>query len=259
MAPVGQWVSTPKSNPGAALKIFCFPYAGVGASAYRMWLTAFPPDVEVSIVQPPRRESRFGEPSFSGVGALADAAAGALAPHLSRPFVFFGHSLGALAAFEVTRRLRVRGAPLPLRLFVSSHRAPQRPNPHPNMHGLPDAALIDAVCRAYDGIPRIVLDTPELLAIMLPALRADLTAFETYRYAEEAPLACPISAFGGAADRRVSRDDLEAWSRQTTGPFRLRVFDGGHFYLQTHRDRVVASIREDLAEVVAAQPAGLAG
>jgi medium-chain acyl-[acyl-carrier-protein] hydrolase len=252
-------VSTPKPNPAASLRIFCFPYAGVGASAYRMWLTAFPPDVEVCVVQPPGRESRFGEPSFTDVGALADAAADALVPHLALPFVFFGHSLGALTAFEVTRRLRARGETGPLRLFVSSHRAPQLPNPHPNMHGLPDTALIDAVCRAYDGIPRIVLDTPELLAIMLPALRADLTAFETYRYTEAAPLPCPISVFGGAADRRVSRSDLEGWTRQTTGAFALRLLDGGHFYLQAHRDAVVTAIREDLAAVAAALPAGLAG
>ena len=128
-----------------------------------------------------------------------------IVPLLTTPFVFFGHSLGAMTSFEVARRLRRAGQPMPLRMFASAHRAPHLPHPHPILHGLADKEFIDQLCRQYGGIPQAVLDNPDLVELMLPCLRADFTVFETYSYGDEAPLPCPITAFGGGASRASRR------------------------------------------------------
>jgi medium-chain acyl-[acyl-carrier-protein] hydrolase len=241
-----KWVLKPRPNPAAALRAFCFPYSGVGPSVFRTWVTEFPGNVEVCLMQPPGREGRWAEKPFVAVDALATAAAEALLPHLTIPYVFFGHSLGALVSFEVVRRLRRRGVAMPVHMFVSAHRAPQLPNPHPAMRGLADAEFVDQICRQYGGIPQAVLDNPDLMELMLPCLRADLTAYETFEYREDEPLVCPITAFGGRSDKRVTEDEVRAWREQTRESFILQMFDGGHFFLQTHRDELLGAIRREL-------------
>jgi medium-chain acyl-[acyl-carrier-protein] hydrolase len=231
------------------VRLFCFPYAGLGVSVFRPWPALLPQNIELVLMQPPGRESRWGERPFLDVPALADAATTAMLPYLDVPFAFFGHSLGALVAFEVTRRLRRRGQPQPSHLFASAHRAPQLRNPHPELRALPDREFIDQICSQYGGIPKAVLDAPELVELMLPCLRADFTVFETYRYSDDAPLDCSVTAFGGTSDRRVSEREVAAWRTQTTGEFRFQMFDGGHFFLQDRRDDVLHSVKRDLASV----------
>jgi medium-chain acyl-[acyl-carrier-protein] hydrolase len=178
---------------------------------------------------------------------LAASATQAMLPLLTMPFVFFGHSLGAMTSFEVARQLRRGGHPQPLRLFASAHRAPHLPHPHPLLHRLPDTAFIDQMCDQYGGIPQAVLDNPELVELMLPCLRADFTVFETYRYVDEAPLACPITAFGGMRDRRITEREIGEWRQQTTENFRYEMFDGDHFFLQDRREQLLASVMRDLS------------
>lgn len=233
----------------APVRLFCFPYAGLGASVYRPWAALFPSNIELVLMQPPGRESRWGEKPFVEVGALADEATAAMLPYLDAPFAFFGHSLGALVAFEVARRLRRQGHPQPSQFFASAHRAPQLPNPHPELRALPDRSFIDQICNQYGGIPKAVLDAPELVELMLPCLRADFTVFETYRYSQDAPLGCSMTAFGGTLDRRVREAEVENWRAQTTGAFRFEMFEGGHFFINDRRDAVLNSIKRDLASV----------
>jgi surfactin synthase thioesterase subunit len=241
------WIVRPRPNPAATLRLFCFPYAGLGTSVFRAWPPAFPSHVELVLMQPPGREARWSEKAFENAGDLAASATQALLPHLTVPFVFFGHSLGALISFEVARQLRREGQAQPLRLFASAHRAPQLPHPHPILHALPDKDFIDQMCHQYGGIPQAVLDNPDLVELMLPCLRADFTVFETYRHVDEAPLGCPITAFGGTRDRRITEREISEWRQQSGPDFRFEMFDGDHFFVQDRRDQLLASIMRDVS------------
>jgi medium-chain acyl-[acyl-carrier-protein] hydrolase len=142
-------------------------------------------------------------------------------------------------AFEVARTLRRRGQPQPQRLIVSSRRPPHLPEPFPPMAELPDAEFVAAVQARYGGIPQPILQEPELLALFLPTLRADFSVLESYRYDEEAALACPIDAFSGDEDRIATTAAMRAWERHTTCLFATQQFAGGHFFLQTQRNEVL--------------------
>lgn len=186
---------------------------------------------DVRPVQLPGRGGRFREAPYTQVRGLAVDACDGLKEHLAEPFALFGHSFGALVAFEVARELRRRGGPQPAHLFISGRRGPRRPDPVPPLHGLSDVRFLAEVRSRYGGIPDAILEEPELLALLLPTLRADLQAVETYTYEPDTPLEVPISAFGGLDDPWAGLEDLEAWRDETRGGFRITRFRGGHFYL----------------------------
>jgi medium-chain acyl-[acyl-carrier-protein] hydrolase len=250
------WILRPRPRPAAQVRLFCFPYAGVGASAYRAWQAALPPEIEACGVQPPGRENRFREPLVPAISGLAAAAADGLQPHLDKPFAFFGHSLGALVSFEVARLLRRRGVRSPLHLFVSACRAPQLPDPHPPLHGLPAVDFVREVRDRYDAIPAAVADNEEMLQLVMPVVRADFEAFETYLYSADTPLDCPISCFGGTQDRFANPEELKGWQRQTNREFRLRLHPGGHFFLQSAESEVLEELAAELAVSAGAHGSG---
>lgn len=207
-------------------------------------------------VQLPGRGSRFREAPLRRVEDLVPALAEGLAPLLDVPFALFGHSMGAVVAFEVARELRRRGGPAPVLLAVSGHQAPRRPEVEPPFSHLPDAAFLEELRRRYDGIPAEVLAEKELLQLLLPVLRADIQVLETYAYAGEPPLDCPISCLGGEDDPHVSVADLEAWSDETSGGLRVRTFPGGHFFVASARSEVLHALGEDLAPWTTAESRG---
>jgi medium-chain acyl-[acyl-carrier-protein] hydrolase len=229
-AAIEPWIPSHKRMPESRLRMFCFPYAGAGVSIFRHWSEALPAEVEVCPIQLPGRGTRLVEPPFVQLSPLVDALAQALAPLLDKPFVFFGHSLGALIGFELARRLRGQYGVHPARLLVSALRAPQLPDRGAPVHALPEGEFI-AELSWLNGTPSAVLKHKELMEIVLPVLRADFALYENYEYASEPPLNCPISAFGGTQDCRVSESDLEAWRVQTNVSFSLRMFPGDHFFL----------------------------
>lgn len=248
-----RWLAYREPNPRARLRLFCFPYAGGGASAYRGWAAALPADVEVCPVQLPGRESRLREPAFEQPDPLVVALADVLREHLDLPFAFFGHSMGAMLSFELARELRRRAAPLPLHLFVSARRAPQVPAREEPIHALPEPEFL-AKLRELNGTPEEVLQHAELMRLLIPLMRADFAVNENYLFRPEAPLAPGISAFGGLGDQEVTRDDLALWSAHTRGLFRLRMLPGDHFFLHSARDLIAESIARDLAELQTAAP-----
>jgi medium-chain acyl-[acyl-carrier-protein] hydrolase len=240
-----RWLACPAPNPKAALRLFCFPYSGAGASIFYPWVASFPPTVEVCPVELPGRGKRIAESPFSRMPPLVEAAGQGLLSYLDKPFAFFGHSLGAVVGFELARLLQRRHDLSPVRLFVSGHRAPQIVSDCPPVHDLPDSEFAEEVRRLH-GTPDEVLDHAELRELLLPILRADFAASETYAFEAGKPLTCPVTAFGGLQDEHVTREHLEAWRGHTTALFGLRMLPGDHFFLNTSRSMLIAAIAREL-------------
>lgn len=197
-------------------------------------------------MQLPGRENRLREQPFRAMAPLVAALADQVEPLLDRPYCIFGHSMGALIAFELVRELRQRGLAEPARLFASGASAPQIPRDEPPLHALPDDEFVRQLTERYQGIPKEVLEHRELLDLVLPTLRADLAAIETYVYRDGPPLACGVSAFAGDQDSHVTPDELSAWSEVTSGPFESARFAGDHFYLHERRDDVLQAVLPEL-------------
>ena len=244
------WILSPPPDPSARLRLFCFPYEVGGASDFHGWQASLPVGVAVYPVQPPGRENRLREPTFTAMGPLVEAAAKALRPHLRPPFALFGHSLGALVAFELAHRLRWEGAPAPSCLFASGCRAPQLQRP-PELpaHLLSRADLI-AELRRFKGTPEAVLNNVELQDLLLPVFLADFSAVETYHYTEEEPFDSPITVYGGAEDELVDGPGLTGWAAQTAGAFCLHRLPGGHFFLRTDREFLLQSLSAALQTIL---------
>jgi surfactin synthase thioesterase subunit len=239
-----EWIRRYRPAPGAAIRLVCLPHAGGSASFFLPVAAALSPDVDVLAVQYPGRQDRRHDPMIDDLGDLADAVVTALKPWLDRPFAFFGHSMGATLAFEVTRRLEQGAGPAPLHLFASGRRAPSRHRDE-NVHLGGDDRLI-AELTELSGTDTRVLGEEEMLRLVLPAIRNDYRATETYRYRPGPPLSCPITVLTGDADPKTSLDEAEAWREQTTGSFDLRVYPGGHFYLADHQSEVLGAITDRL-------------
>lgn len=245
------WLTgTQVGSADARLRLWCLPHAGVGASVYRPWIGCVS-GVAVAGVALPGREGRLRERAFTEIGALADAAAAGLAEKVDRPYALFGHSMGALLAFELARRFRDAGLGEPVHLFVSGRRAPHLPSRRPALTHLPDEAFVEAIARRYGGVPREVREHPDLLALLLPTLRADFRAVESYAVTAAPPLTCPVTALGGTRDEETTAEELEGWSEHTTGGFRVRRFEGGHFFVQEAGAEVLAYVTGVLGEGVA--------
>jgi medium-chain acyl-[acyl-carrier-protein] hydrolase len=242
---MNRWLSFANVSAGARVNVFCFPFAGGGASFFRARVTLAPPNIALCGVQLPGREERMGERPFERMPDLVQAALEMLLPELEHPFAFFGHSMGALVAYELAHALRERGGPLPRHLFLSGSRAAHIEDLTP-VHELPEEQFVTAI-RRFGGLPDEVLQSRELLRSLLPRMRADLAVTGTYVYPPRPPLPCPITAFGGSDDEVVSVADLEAWCNHTTGGFHCEVFPGGHFFLVDQAAALMSRVGEALA------------
>jgi pyochelin biosynthesis protein PchC len=242
-----QWIRRFAPADDAEVRLVCLPHAGGSASFFFPIATALRPRIDVLAVQYPGRQDRWRDSLIDNVPELADAVTAALGPWLDRPVALFGHSMGASVAFEVAVRLAREGI-VPSQLFVSGRRAPSRHREDDDLHAADDDRIIAELSTMAGTDPR-VLDDPELLGMILPAVRNDYRAAATYRYAGSPPLACPITALTGADDSRVTLDEAQAWRAHTTAGFDLRVFSGGHFFLVDHRPEVLEILSDRLVRV----------
>ncbi len=227
----GGWISPRTRVEGAAIRLFCLPHAGAGTAMFYGWKRFLPAWVEICPILLPGREARLAEDPWTDSRELIAAMTDALRGHLGLPYAIFGHSMGALLAFELAQSLRAAGQRPPEHLFVSGRMAPQLDPGSRSLHTLPQDRFIEAIDARYGGLPQEILANQELLEIYLPILRADLQLLETHFHGFPEPLDCPISAFAGADDPNVSGEALDAWGEQTSGSFKSRRFEGGHFYL----------------------------
>jgi pyochelin biosynthesis protein PchC len=240
----GRWIRSYRRVAGG-VPLFCFPHAGGAASYFHPWSASLAPGVEVLAVQYPGRENRAVEPCVTNIPDLADQIHAALRPSLPGTFAFFGHSMGAILAFEVARRIaREEGRGL-AHLFVSGRPGPPR-HRHRNLRLAGNPALI-AELRSLGGTDPRILQDSEVLELILPTMRADYTASETYQFEPGPPLSCDITAMTGDRDSENTTVEAAAWSAHTTGAFNLQVYPGGHFYLDDCRARVLEVISSSLA------------
>lgn len=244
------WTVLASRNPSARLRLFCFPYAGGGASIYAQWHRLLPPDVEVVAVQPPGRENRLMETPYADLLELAAKMHTELLPHFDRPFAFYGHSNGALMAFEVARALRRAGQRLPLRLLVGGRPAPHLPPREVPIHALPHDEFL-AELRKLAGTPEEILQNAEIMELMMPLLRADFSLGETYRHLPEPPLPVPITAFGGVLDEEVSEEEVRGWGEHTSAKFRQVMLPGNHFFIHGNREQLLREITAELRGALA--------
>ena len=237
------WVRRYHPRPDAPVRLVCFPHAGSSAPYFVPVSAGAGPGVDVLSLQYPGRQERRNEPLIDDLEVLAEQCTDAVLPWLDRPFALFGHSMGATVAFEVARRLTARSRE-PMHLFVSGRRAPSRLRDE-DVHRRDDAGII-AEMRSLSGTDTRVFDEEDLLRAVLPIVRNDYKAAETYVYTEGEPLRCPVTVFTGHDDPKVSVDEADAWRGHTSGPAKLHVYDGGHFFLARHQAAVLAVISGSL-------------
>jgi surfactin synthase thioesterase subunit len=223
-----------------AVQVFCVPYSGASASVYARWQRRLPNEMRVCPVELPGRGARFAEPLATDLSALARQLAGEILPLTGQPYALFGHSLGALLAVEIAYALRALGAPAPRVLVASGTEAPSARSDEDLSQPLNDRQLIERL-KTLGGTAPEVLQSPELLELILPVLRADFLLCGTYRPARREPLSCPIRVFGGRQDD-ASRSALSAWQRETRGEFSLEWFDGDHFFIASSQADVLAAL-----------------
>ncbi|MER6074405.1 thioesterase II family protein [Streptomyces sp. NPDC001817] len=239
----GAWVRRFHSGPQGAPRLVCLPHAGGSASYFFPVSRQLASTAEVLAIQYPGRQDRRHEPCIDSIPALADALVDELRPYGDRPLTLFGHSMGASLAFEVALRLERAGGTV-RHLFASGRRAPSTVRDE-RVHLRDDDGLIADVKR-LSGTDEQVLGDEEIVRMILPAIRADYRAAETYRYTPGPPLSCPVTVLTGDADPHVTDAEARAWQQHTTGPFELRVFAGGHFYLNSHAAEVISVIDKAL-------------
>ena len=240
------WLVCPQANPEAEIRLFFFPYAGGGPPAFSQWIKELPTHMEGMIVHYPGRGSRYQEPAIKVLSTLVEKLSQAMQTFLDKPFAFFGHSLGGQVAFELTRQLRSRDLPGPKVLFISACGAPHVLDPHPPIHQLPEAEFLEAL-RALNGIPSEIQGNTEIMELLLPTLRADFEAIESHEAnSDVSPIDTPIIVYGGLDDPRVSLERLEGWALLTSAGFKSRYFPGDHFFINTARESITASIAAEL-------------
>jgi medium-chain acyl-[acyl-carrier-protein] hydrolase len=228
------------------IRLFCFPYAGGSSAAFRTWKTGLSSVADVFSVELPGRGRRFSESPFLEMKPLVTALSKHIRQYLTRDFVFFGHSLGALVAYELTHQLLAECGLEPVHLFVSARGAPCTQEREQNIHSLSEEEFTARVAK-LSGMPPEVVQNGELMKLVLPTLRADFSVAETYVYRRRRPLTCPITAFGGFSDQSVEITDLKAWSQETTGVFSLKLLAGGHFFLKNSEASLFDMIRVALS------------
>jgi len=239
-----KWFVSPKTNRQAGFRLFCFPYAGGSASIYRLWgeRTA---NLEVCAVELPGRGLRLSEQLYTGMEPLTEAMLKAIEPMLDKPFAFFGHSMGALIAFEVARLLKRTCLRQPTQLFLSGHGAPHIRSDKKPVHLLEEKEFVERL-KTLNGTPLEVLQNEELMEFVGPIIRADFAITETYSFRAGEVLDCPITVFNGVHDADVSFYDLAQWRSYTYGAFQTSLFPGDHFYLHGHYDKLCRLIEQQL-------------
>ncbi|TJW49257.1 MAG: alpha/beta fold hydrolase, partial [Mesorhizobium sp.] len=250
-------LSVVKTSLEPSYRIFCFPHGGGSVNSFRTWSEYLPEDVELICLDLPGRGKRSAEAAIRSMDVLVPMVTEALRGYSDRPFIFFGHSVGALVAYEIARSLEKVGRPSPFHVVVSAHKSADVPADEPPMYIYADDKLTD-VARSLGLVPKEALANEELLHnFILPPMRADFELAETYDRNLPTPLGAAITAMGGVQDETINANDLDEWRRLTTSRFARILFGGDHFYTHSTTEDVVATLLREVGEVKAQLPASI--
>ena len=229
------------SSAPARRRLICLPFAGGTAATYRLWPQSLPADVEVRFAQLPGRDLRGAAP-LDSIAAMVAAVLPAVDELADLPYAIFGHSMGALVAYELTAAIEQSRGHRPDCLFVSARRPPDEGDTHPPLAHLDDAEFVGEMRDRYNAIPDAVLAEPDLLTLLLPLLRADIRAFESYRHTLNTMIETPVHVFGGRYDARPRPELLDGWQRVARHPITVETFPGGHFFINDVREPLIRAI-----------------
>ncbi len=243
---MSKWVIDFPGAAGSRFRLFCFHCAGSSAGQFRPWAAFARPQIRITAVQLPGREGRFGEAPLTDMRALIESLGPELRPCLDEPFALFGHSLGALIAFELTRWLREVHWRLPSHLFVASRPAPQIVDHRPALDLLPVPELLRGLA-AYGGVDSQQLNEEDI-GWFLPTIRADFRLNRAYRHELQEALPVAITAFNGSDDPFCHHSEIEAWGAHTRGPFSIHTLPGAHFFLRSQYPGILAHVLRALTE-----------
>lgn len=241
-------------QPGSTrrLRLYCFAYAGGSATSFLTWQAALDPAVELCAIQLPGRGARFSEKPFDQLRPLVTTLADQIQRDSTLPCAFFGHSLGSLLAFEVARQLQLEGQRMPSHLFLSGCQAPRYRTPSKNLSRLDDASLIEAL-KQYNGTPREVLEHRELMALLLPTIRADFALVDDFKYQSGPLLDVPLTILAGKSDQYDLPLQVEGWREETGRECRVEWFEGDHFFIHSQQAAVLECVNADLAPLLSHQ------
>ncbi len=234
----------------AKLRLFCFPYAGGNASIFEGWEKQLPETVDVFAIQAPGRTVRFAEPPIASLREKIAILAREIKPYLDVPYVFVGHSNGALTAFELARELQRTGADNLRHLVLSAKRAPHLPRTEP-IHALPYPEFL-ARLRELKATPAEILENDELMSLLEPMLRADFSLSETHTFDTSHRIEAPVSLFWGEGDVEIPKDDMLAWKEHIASDVEFVEFPGDHFFIHSHQQDFVGRLRTIVEQALAA-------
>jgi medium-chain acyl-[acyl-carrier-protein] hydrolase len=233
------------SDREASLSLFCLPYAGGSAQAYREWKRYFPSAIDLCLVHLPGRGKLLQEKPFTDMETLVQSLADRIEEEVRPLFAFYGHSMGALISFELARELFRRRRTLPKRLFLSGRRAPHLPSFRPTTFNLSHDEFVEEIKR-LNGTPKEVLNDAEMREFLLPIMRADFRIVDSYKYRPGTRLPCPISVYGGTQDEDVPLEDLHAWQEQTSDACTVTMLPGDHFFIQKPEWKFLSVLRANV-------------
>ncbi|PHM65912.1 pyochelin biosynthetic protein PchC [Xenorhabdus stockiae] len=236
----------PKPIHNPRLRIFCFPYAGGSAKTYHDWAKYFTDDIEIVAVQPPGRTTRIDEAPYEDLQLLIDELMAHTEFITTIPYAFIGHSLGSRVAFELACKLQSCGYPVPVHLFASGCTAPHLRHNYPVTHDLPHDEFI-CVLREMNGTTDEALSNRELMDFLLPLLRADFKMAETYLIKRRL-LKSPITVLSGDADPDIKPIELHAWSELSSEGVTVQYVQGGHFFIDENKEKVIEVVLASLSE-----------
>lgn len=252
-------IGSPRRNPVA--RLFCFPYAGGGAQIFQDWHRFLPYEVEVIGVQYPGRGARLAEPAITSCDQMVERLRVEIEPWLDAPFMLFGHSNGALVSFELARALHASGNENQIHHFISAKRAIHLDSRRSQLHDLPDDAFLDEVER-LGGTPAELLRDRGFIDVLLPILRADFSLSETYVRRDMSHLRMDVTLLYGSRDADIPEYDVLRWAELVRGSIDYRSFDGGHFFINTHKRQVLDFMRAKMETIIrrsAVRPAASLG